>query len=96
MKKQVNQMGSAIRLILTLRCEHSSRLVSESLDRDLSWAERWAVRLHYIGCWSCRRFGKQMKLLNEAFKSRRDQFGDADGLSPEAMQRIEEAIRKEY
>lgn len=86
---------SAIKLILTLKCEHSTHIVSESLDRDLSFAERWAVRLHYIGCWSCRRFGKQIRQLREMIRQHPDRPQETAGLSADAMRRIEEAIRKE-
>ena len=43
---------AALKLLLTLKCEQSSHLVSQSMDRDLSLAEKWAVRLHQLGCWS--------------------------------------------
>lgn len=83
---------SALRLILFLKCEQSTHLVSESLDRDLSPVERWAVRVHYIGCWSCRRFGKQIKLLREATRIGHAAH-ESDQLSSEARECIEEAIR---
>ena len=59
---------STIKLILTLACEESTRLVSESLDRDLPWGERWAVRLHAVCCRSCTRYRKQIELLREALR----------------------------
>ncbi len=88
----MRNLVAAIHLILTLKCEQSTRLVSESLDRDLSLLERSAVRLHYIGCWSCRRFGKQVKLLRKATRLGRS-ASDADRLSPKTIARIREAIR---
>ena len=93
MMQWLRNFGSAVVLILTLKCEHSTRIVSESFDRDLSFAECWAVRLHYIGCWSCRRFGKQMKQMRDAVRKRMP-HADAT-LSPEALKRIEDAIQKE-
>ncbi len=59
---------STIKLILTLACEESTRLVSESLDRDLPWGERWAVRLHAVCCRSCSGYRKQIELLREALR----------------------------
>ena len=84
---------AALNLILTLKCEHSTRIVSESLDRDLSAVERWAVRLHYISCSSCRRFGEQVRQLRESFRLHSDQVSDQQQLSPDALRRIEDAIR---
>lgn len=91
----MKKIFSAAKLILTLRCEQSTHIVSESLDRDLSAVEQWAVRLHYIGCWSCRRFGKQMRQLREALRLHPERTSEDASLSPEAMQRIRDAIRKE-
>lgn len=91
----MKQFFSAAKLILTLRCEQSTHIVSESLDRDLSAVERWAVRLHYISCWSCRRFGKQIRHLREALRLHPDRTAENATLSPDAMQRIRDAIREE-
>lgn len=82
---------SAIRLLLTLRCEQSTRIVSESLDRDLSSVEKWAVRLHYISCRSCRRFGRQLRQVRDVITQHPDKIRDLE-LSAEAMKRIENAI----
>lgn len=86
---------SAMKLILTLKCEQSTRLVSDSLDRELTWVERWAVRLHYIGCWSCRRFGKQIRLIRAALNSDSERLHGGASLPPEAMDRIRDAIDQE-
>lgn len=91
----MRQFFAAAKLILTLKCEHSSRIVSDSLDRDLTTAERWAVRLHYIGCWSCRRFGRQMKQLREAFQSYPKRTTDVDSLSDAAVERIRQSIQRD-
>lgn len=86
---------NAAKLILTLKCEQSSQIVSASMDRKLTAVERWAVRLHAIGCWSCRRFGQQIRQLRRAMKLHPDRTTSEIRLSPEAMKRIEEAIRNE-
>lgn len=85
---------AAIKLLLTLECEQSTHLVSDSLDRELSWVERWAVRLHAIGCWSCRRFGKQIRLLRDSLQAKHQVADDAE-LSPEAIKRIRRAMGEE-
>lgn len=86
---------SALKLILTLKCEQSTRLVSDSLDRELSLVERWAVRLHYIGCWSCRRFGKQIRLIQKALQMHSKKIHEEAKLSPEATKNIRDAIERE-
>ena len=86
---------STIRRILTLSCDESTRLVSESLDRDLPVGERLAVRLHAVGCLSCRRFARQLRFLRAALRHR-DAETAADGapvtLSPEARERIHQLL----
>lgn len=90
----MKKMFSAMKLVLTLKCEESTHLVSDSLDRELSFVERWAVRLHYIGCWSCRRFGKQMRQLQMLLRQHPVQSEEGK-LSAQALQRIRDAIEAE-
>ena len=85
---------SATKLIFTLKCEESSHLISDSIDRDLTLVERLAVQLHYIGCWSCRRFGKQVNMLCSSLRNRIDTATEPS-LSPDALKRIREAIDAE-
>lgn len=47
-------------------CKQVHRLVSQGLDRRLSFMERMAVRLHLMVCDACRRFERQMDFLREA------------------------------
>jgi len=92
-------MLKAVKLILTLKCEESTRLVSESRDRELPFAERWAVRLHAVSCRPCRRYAKQLRFLASVLKR---YAGDADvapeipaALSDDARNRIQQAIISE-
>lgn len=87
----------AIKLILTLRCAESTRLISQSLDGRLSRSERIAVRLHAFICRSCRRFTQQTMLLRDLLRQRESAdpvvAGSSDAaLSPEARARIRENL----
>jgi hypothetical protein len=64
------RVWAAVRLILTLHCDESQRLISRSLDETLPWTERWAVRLHFLSCRSCRHIRKQLLFLKEAARRR--------------------------
>lgn len=79
-----------LRRILALKCAESARLVSESLDRDLSASERWAVRVHACICRSCRRFRHQIEFLRLAARSAPGAV--SWGLSVEARERIRRAV----
>ncbi len=84
----------AIKLILTLKCEQSARLVSDSLDRELGLAERWAVRGHHLGCRSCRRLRQQLLALNEAARVWSDGNVGAEPLDwSSAKERIAAALK---
>ncbi|MBM4220683.1 MAG: zf-HC2 domain-containing protein [Gammaproteobacteria bacterium] len=49
-----------------LSCKDTSELVSRSLDEELSWRQRIAVRLHLLICGACRRFVAQMGFIRRA------------------------------
>ncbi|MGQ0442168.1 MAG: zf-HC2 domain-containing protein [Methylophilaceae bacterium] len=51
-----------------LRCKEVSQLISQSLDRNLSWRERFALRLHLTICKHCSRFSQQLRTLRVALK----------------------------
>jgi hypothetical protein len=50
-------------MLVSLSCEEASRLASESLDRDLSRSERWALRSHGFICRSCHRMMRQLAMM---------------------------------
>lgn len=79
----------AIRLLLTLRCEESERLMSDAFERDLTGVERWAVRLHFIGCKPCRKVRQQLADLQ---RLARDRAAEAATLAAEARRRIRQQI----
>ena len=90
----MKNLWKAVHLILTLHCEESTRLMSDALDRRLSFAERWALRLHFISCWSCRRFKKHLQAIRTA-AARLAERTEAAPLSSEARRRIEETLRNQ-
>lgn len=76
-----------IYLILTLDCEQSARLTSDSFDRELDWSERIANRLHRLICGKSRRLHHQLVALQENLDRR-----VTEGLPDEAKKRILKAI----
>jgi len=78
-------------------CKDVSRLVSESMDRDLPFRQRFSMRLHLLMCSLCSRFRRQILFLRDAARS----FGGASEddelftkvrLSPQARARIKQAV----
>lgn len=54
-----------LRMLINLSCEEASRLASESLDRELSRNERWALRSHTFLCRSCRQLVRQLAMMRD-------------------------------
>ncbi len=78
-----------------LTCKEVSALVSNSLDRRLSWRERLGVRLHLLICKACRRFADQMRFLQTAarqFRHHQPTQVASMQLSDAARRRIREAL----
>lgn len=77
-------------------CQQTSHLLSESLDRPLSWREILALRLHLMMCGACRNFARQLRYLHQWSASLSSKTESEAGLklSETARQRIEQAIRE--
>lgn len=53
---------------IRLTCKEASRLISEGMDRRLSFVERLALRLHVGVCDACTRFSRQLGFLRRALQ----------------------------
>lgn len=51
-----------------LSCKEANRLMSQELDRKLSWSERIGLKLHVSMCDGCSNFRKQMGVVHNACK----------------------------
>lgn len=59
-----------------LTCKEATHLISEALDRPLSWPERLRLRTHLAFCSGCQAFRRQLDFLRSAsrrFLIRRDE-----------------------
>ena len=78
-----------------LTCKHTSRLVSEGQERQLSLKERISLRLHVWMCSNCRRFEKQIITMRKIM--RREWTQDTppanNQLPSEAQERIRQALK---
>lgn len=77
-----------------LSCKQASQLVSQSLDRQLTTRERFALKLHLLICKYCTRFSQQLTAMRVALL-RNTQAIENDAsltLSPEAKARITQAL----
>ncbi len=82
-----------------LSCEEVTRLVSESLDRELSLRQRVSTKIHLMMCRLCSRYSKQLASLREAFRLHAMREEDLDiypaSLSSEAREHIKQSIHQQ-
>ncbi len=78
-----------------LSCKETSLLVSQSLDRRLSWRERIALRMHLLVCDACRSFADQAAFLRTAARrfGRGANASEQPRLSSSARKRIARELR---
>jgi hypothetical protein len=86
-------------MLVNLSCEEASRLASESLDRDLTWSERWALRFHGTLCRNCHRMIRQLAtmralLSNMPETSRHLLRQQLPQLSADRKQQIKQMLRE--
>jgi len=79
-----------------LSCREVTRLVSESLDRELPLRQRMSMKMHLMMCKLCSRYSKQLAGLREAVRLHSVREEDIDSypasLSSEARERIKQAL----
>ena len=76
-------------------CREVTRLVSESLDRELPLYQRIGLRIHLLMCKFCGRYRKQLLILRETIRSHAMYDEEADSsvsLTPESRKRMKEAL----
>jgi hypothetical protein len=80
-----------------LSCREVTRLVSESLDRELSLRQRVSTKMHLMMCRLCSRYNKQLVGLREAFRLHAMREEDPGiypaSLSSKARERIKQALQ---
>ena len=54
---------------MRLTCKEASRLISEGLDRQLSFSDRAALKLHLTLCVACTRLKSQFEFMRRALSA---------------------------
>jgi hypothetical protein len=92
--------GETIMKFWVVTCREAARLVSGSLDRELSWPDRVGLRIHLFYCRACNRYAKQVAYLRDAVKQLVVMTEEGGGpgaaatLPDEARGRMKDALRK--
>ncbi len=80
---------------LMFSCKEVSMLVSAALDRKLTRAERFKVRVHLLFCRACGNFSEQMEILRAAtqrLSSHKATHRDAPVMPEAARKRIQQTL----
>ena len=79
-----------------LSCREATRLVSEKLDRDLSFWRRLGLHLHVFMCRGCWRYTRQVttldRVVDEHYRSDPPPAGP-ECLSDDSLERIKTSLR---
>ena len=73
-----------------LSCREITRLISDRLERPLSWFEKLRMGIHLLGCEPCCRFRRAVRWLHDSLAS----APETEQLSPEARERIRQALER--
>jgi hypothetical protein len=82
---------------ITPTCSQVVRLVSEDMDHPLPLGMKIRVRLHFLICKWCEQYRQQLLFLRNALRQHPDKLAGEEpstGLSPEARERLAQALRK--
>lgn len=80
-----------------LNCRKVSQLISESIDRDLSWLTRIRLRVHFAMCRVCHQLQKTMVQIHQASRTHARDIESANvasdlKLSESARRRIQSRL----
>jgi hypothetical protein len=78
-----------------LTCRAATRLISDGLDRPLSPAERWRLRLHLLLCEPCLRFWRAVRWVRRALPAAPADVRLPDDARERIRLALEQAAREE-
>lgn len=79
------------------RCQDVSQIVSESMDRKVSWGERLGIRFHLMMCRYCARHKHQLQAVKDTIRAYAQHLEEAEPtvqLSEEAKQKMKHMLRQ--
>lgn len=75
-------------------CREVSKLVSESLDRELSYTQKMGIRLHLLMCRYCARFARQLRKIRDLMRGMEDNNIPHQAMDIESKDKLKEFLRK--
>ena len=85
-------------MVMTLRCDHAARLISDQCDRKLKFHERLALSGHLLACRVCFASLRKIKIITDAGRRQLDFIPlktDRDTVSYDSLSRSSSTDRCE-
>ena len=81
-----------------LSCKDASQIISQSLDRQLTMRERFALKCHLLICRYCKRFSQQIQAIRVALKQAIHAVENDDSIkmSSETKKRLLQSIESSF
>jgi hypothetical protein len=81
-----------------LSCKEASQIISQSLDRQLTMRERFALKLHLLICKYCKQFSQQLQTIRVALKLAGSTIENDDTIKMplETKKRLMQSIESSY
>lgn len=78
-------------------CREISRLVSDSMDRRLSWQRRMGIRFHLLMCRHCTRYQQQLRYIRKLLRTFASASEDSSYqvLDEQAKERLRRLVEKD-
>lgn len=80
----------------TPSCKEMTELISESMEKKLSFRRQIGVQLHFLICKWCARYRKQLLFIRNILRRDPEKVGTnaPGGLSPEARDRMKRVLNQ--
>lgn len=80
-------------------CRELAPVMSQSLDRSLTFRERFEMKLHILVCTWCERYMKQLDQMRKAVRLKaesdaKDEALSSPALSDDARERLKQALKQ--
>jgi hypothetical protein len=80
--------------LLNLHCRLATRLISDAHERPLSRLERVGLCIHLLGCRPCRRYRRQLRMLDRLVQAVCAELPAPAQLPDAARQRIQRQLSR--
>jgi hypothetical protein len=94
-KNKMAKIWSGVVCVITPRCHHMTRLISQEREHPVDPLTGLRMKLHYKVCVWCERYRDQIALISELSKKFSESVPPCHDMGEDAKLRIHEAVKKE-